>query len=458
MNRPNILLVTFDALTSRDMSVYGYHRLTTPFISEWAKTASIFTRHEAASNYTRSTVASLTTGKRVWTHQIYHSDQRSWPVNIKTENLALLLKNHGYFNIAIMTSAESSMGVLKEFFNIYPLFSDFVSPETLSEHIEKLLFKLFGNGIMLYDWLVKEDFVLSFLLEKVSMDSSSITSRRPQLAFNKFFEVLDNDVPSPYFAWIHLYPPHFAYLPPEPYKGMFDSSLELQTLKSQHSILDGKGGFSFINEMQHNILRARYDEFIRYCDNQFSKFITRLEKKNRLKNTVIILSADHGESFDHGYFSHGGPHLFETVTNIPLIIKEFGQTKGQIINDLIEQIDIPATILDLANVDVPSWMEGRSIVPLLRDNELPSKPIYSMNFENSRGLGHRLTEGTIAVWRDDYKLIHYLDTKKSLLFDLKKDADELYNLSDKELEKKQYLLSLIQDSLNKANENISKGK
>ncbi len=110
-----------------------------------------------------------------------------------------------------------------------------------------------------------------------------------------------------------------------------------------------------------NLMRDYYDEFITYIDKKFEDFIKEYEKR-KIENTVIILSADHGESFEHGYFTHGGPFLYEQVTHVPLIIKEPGQMKGQTVDTLVEQIDIPATILDLANIPVPSWMEGRSLV------------------------------------------------------------------------------------------------
>ncbi|NIR07741.1 MAG: sulfatase-like hydrolase/transferase, partial [Candidatus Aminicenantes bacterium] len=76
---PNIILVTFDTLTARDMSVYGYGMPTTPFISKWAKTASLFTKLEAEGNITTPTTASLMTGKRLWTHQTYHVENASKP-------------------------------------------------------------------------------------------------------------------------------------------------------------------------------------------------------------------------------------------------------------------------------------------------------------------------------------------------------------------------------------------
>jgi glucan phosphoethanolaminetransferase (alkaline phosphatase superfamily) len=69
--RPNIILVTFDALAARNMSAYGYHKDTTPFIRKWAKNATVFTMAQAGSNFTTPAAASLMTGKRVWTHQTF---------------------------------------------------------------------------------------------------------------------------------------------------------------------------------------------------------------------------------------------------------------------------------------------------------------------------------------------------------------------------------------------------
>lgn len=155
---------------------------------------------------------------------------------------------------------------------------------------------------------------------------------------------------------------------------------------------------------------------------------------------------------------HGGAHLYEQVTSIPLIIKEPGRTEGRIINDLTGQIDIPPTILDLANIPAPQWMEGRSLLPLMRGGKLSPRPAFSMNFEKNPSLGHEITKGTVAVWEDDYKLIHFLADNISLLFNLKQDTDELNDLFEKEPETGQRLLTLIHKNLKEANERISKGK
>jgi arylsulfatase A-like enzyme len=457
-DRPNILLVTFDALTARDMSVYGYHKPTTPFMTQWAKDASVFTKAEAESNFTAPTTASLMTGKRVWTHQTYHI----WgtrPDKSDVESLPLLLKKNGYFNMAFVANAFASVTTLgvSNSFEIAPPMPKFVNPSWSAPFsvwydggiIDVSLFRLIGEKIRRYNWILrilKQNIFVGKLLKQNNIYETALP---PDKVFNRFFNVLDNNTSKPFFAWIHLHPPHKPYLPPEPYLSIYDSSSELRTLRSQRD--------ANRNE-KNDIFRARYDGFIQYCDKKFEDFIARLHARGILKNTIIIVSADHGESFEHNYLGHADRHLYEQVTHIPLIIKEPGQTDGKLIDNLVEQIDIPATILDLARIPVPSWMEGRSLVPLLQGKELPLQTAFSMTFHKNPSRGHEIIKGTIAVWEGDYKLIHYLEKVKSLLFNLRDDPDELDNLFNRKPEIGQKLLSVIQYNLRKANERISQGK
>ena len=136
---------------------------------------------------------------------------------------------------------------------------------------------------------------------------------------------------------------------------------------------------------------------------------------------------------------------------------EPGQNKGMTVDTLVEQIDIPATILDLAGIPVPPWMEGRSLTPLVRGGEIPDRPAFSMNFEGNPSLGQQISDGCIAVWEGDYKLIRCLGRDESLLFNLEEDPDETENLFDKEPETGQRLLTILQKNLNQANEYVSGG-
>jgi arylsulfatase A-like enzyme len=459
-SHPNIILVTFDAMTARDMSVYGYHRETTPFISEWAKKATLFTRAQAESNFTTPATASLMTGKRVWTHQTYHL-RGFKPVRGGSESLPLLLMNNNYYNMAFIQNFNTTVEKLgiSNSFNIAPLTTEFNTPGSLYGIIDKLLYQMFGDKIREYNWIIKSDFILHKVVNIISRDYS-ITSTPPENVFNRFLWIIDNNPPEPYFAWLHLMPPHDPYLPTDLYKGMFDSSPRMRAFISQDEIIGKFRHKNYPPDLQPvvDILRARYDEFMRYCDKRFEEFIEQLAKRDKLKNTVIILSSDHGESFEHNYLQHRGIHLYEQVTHIPLVLKEPGQVNGLIVDDLVEQVDIPPTILDIARIPVPSWMEGRSLIPLIRGENFPQRPAFSMNLENNPSQWHQINKGTIAVWEGNYKLIHYLEEEKSLLFNLKNDPDELNNLFSKEPDKGLYLLSIIRGGLQHANERIGRGQ
>jgi arylsulfatase A-like enzyme len=461
---PNIMLLTFDALTARNMSVYGYHKDTTPFMNEWAKKATVFTNTEAGSNYTTSAIASLMTGKRVWSHRTFQIE--GTPVRGNTESLPYVMKKNGYYNIAFVVNPHISVEQLgmTDSFDLAPVAIDFSESASLVGghfvYIEVFLYRLFGNKIKMYNWVLKNDFILGKLLIKISNDFDQ-TAVPPEKAFNRFLKLMDGDLKKPFFAWIHVLPPHDPYLPTEPFKRYFNFSNKIRSFKTQENLKLESYKFlfdylRFPKEMQSDVdlMKDYYDEFIRYCDKQLEEFIGKLNEKNILNNTVIVFSSDHGDSFEHGYFTHGGPFLYEQVTHIPLIIKEAGQEQGRVVHDLVDQIDISSTILDLANIPIPSWMEGRSLAPLIRGEKMLSRPAFSMNFEENPSRGHQITKGSVAVWDGDYKLIHYIERKESLLFNLAKDPGELHNIINDSPEIAQRLLKLVQDNLDSANERI----
>jgi len=457
-NKPNIILLTFDALRKQNMSVYGYSRQTTPFIRRWSTNAFLFTNVKSASNATVPTTSSLMTGKRVWTHRQYYLEGFGVDRG-NLENLAIELKKQGYYTMAFIqnTMADVKRLGVATGFDVIPNRSVFVVPASLHGWISKTLDSLFLNKIPLHNWFVKEDFLFYKVVVMISQRLSE-TNVPPQKVFDYFFK---SNYHKPYFVWIHLLPPHSPYLPPEPYMGMFDQSYKLRTFKSQVDFFKSSKKYNTYGYFPKKVLAAvdtlksRYDEYIRFCDKEFENFILEMRKRGMLKDTIIIVSSDHGESFEHGYLAHEYVPLYGGVTDIPLIIKMPGQVEGRTIRDLVEQIDIPATILDLAGAKVPQWMEGRSLVPLLKGLYLPPKHVFSMVlYENPRNAP--ITKGIISIWEGHYKLIYNLDEGGSQLFNVAKDPGELNNLFDKETAIGYHLLAIIQDKLKKINKtNIS---
>lgn len=472
-NRPNIILVTFDALTARDMSAYGYHRDTTPFMTEWAKSASVFTRVEASSTLTTSTTASLMTGKRVWSHMTYQ--QGGSIQNGNSENILRELKKNGYHTMTYIENSNASPETLGISESIDEK-SFMLEGKDFLSNFHTRLYLLFHGKIRLYNWLLLDDFYPTVLMkeyvyypiikpvhDKLFSGTRDAYSRGYTL-LDKFITDIDKHTPTePFFVWIHLYPPHAPYVPPVSYQGIFDQSQELRTFHEQEETWNritehqDEGKLTEDDFQAMKLLRGRYNEHILYSDKEFEDFIKNLEKKNILKNTVVMLSADHGESFEHNHWGHGGSP-YEPVVHIPLIIKEPNQSEGRIINDVVEQIDISATIMDFAHVSAPSWVEGRTLLPLIRGEGLPPKFALSMYFEQSPSRRHKIIKGFINGYESDNKLIYYIEENRALLFNLKDDPDEMKNLFDKETKTGQHLLGLIKDKLESINKRNVKGE
>jgi arylsulfatase A-like enzyme len=259
----------------------------------------------------------------------------------------------------------------------------------------------------------------------------------------------------PVFLWLHFYPPHTPYAAPAPWLGEFDPSPRARDWAHSQPRLAFQ--FSSTTPEEAHTLEARYDESIKYVDHFVGDF---LDQATRLlgDDTVVIVTADHGENFGHGYGQHAGPALYESVIHIPLIIKLPHQTRGQRTSVLAQQIDIGPTLAELVGLGVPSSWEGRSLLNFATagqpDTPDSPPPIFSMNFEEN----HRdaaLTTGSVAVIDGDWKLVHYagklhypnMPELHDGLFDLASDPGELTNHIDSQPETAQRLRRLIDSNL-----------
>lgn len=454
-NRPNIILVIMDTLTSHDMQLYGYQRATTPFLSRWAKDAIVFNRAYSSSNWTTPSIMSVMTGQRPWTHKVWYRAYFNHVENYE-KNLAKILKDNGYDVYSFVQNHYAHPEVLgiDDSFMIKDKSSIFaLPPESFGSKIRQY----FVNKPVVANWILDINPIIDALVNnfRPPLHSTPVPS---ELVYNRFLKFMTHNQQSsknhkrPFFAWLHVYPPHSWYLPPEPFMGSFGDSGKFDTDIKQEKIAIGE--YPLERQPQIDILRRRYDEFILYSDKQFESFILRLSETIGMSNTIIILTSDHGESFSHGYQQHDGPHLYESLVHVPLTIKMPGKQKGKRINMPVELTDIAPTILELADIPVPNWMEGRSFYPIIEGATMESRPIYSMQLIKNRSFGHPIEKGTIAVWEENYKLIYYLEGRKTLLFDVQSDPGETRDFSQEKSDIRERLLKLIHDNLNQANARI----
>jgi len=246
--------------------------------------------------------------------------------------------------------------------------------------------------------------------------------------FNEVRSLLQRtDTRQPRFVWAHIMPPHDPYFAPLPYRGRFLSSSKLTHI------------YDFIGLNNDTLppgasvaeLRARYDEAIAYADQSVGNFLDWLEQTGRLDRSIVVVSADHGESFEHGWFKHSGPYLYNSLIRIPLLVHLPGQQHGLRISQPAEQVDLLPTILGLIGEPVPRWSEGISLVPALEGRPLPHRTLFSMNLEKN-SIFESITRGVIAVIDDDFKYIQRLETHEALLYRYKTDPGEEQNLARSE--------------------------
>ncbi len=168
--------------------------------------------------------------------------------------------------------------------------------------------------------------------------------------------------------------------------------------------------------------RKTYDEFVADVDSEIEKLVNALEDAGILKNTYLILTADHGELFERGEYGHVTRLLYDAVIHIPLLVITPGQISRVDIHQPTSNIDLLPTLLHISGKTAETALEGR-ILPGVGGSE-ESRSLFSMEAKECSAFG-RLGEGiTISLQKGDHKLIYYTGYPK------RPEAFELYNLKD----------------------------
>jgi len=235
-------------------------------------------------------------------------------------------------------------------------------------------------------------------------------------------------------------PPHDPYFPPLPYRGRFLQSSKLTRSRDFLGLRNDspQRGVSVAE------LRARYDENIAYADHVVGDFLDWLDQTGRLDRSIVIISADHGESFEHNWLLHTGPFLYNSLIRIPLLIHLPGQKQGSRITQAAEQVDLLPTILDLVGGQAPGWSEGTSLKPALQGKQLPQRLLFSMNLDPNSTFTP-LSQGTVALIDNDFKYVAQLGTNEAGLYRYRTDPEEEQNL----VESDQTVAARMKDSLKK---------
>jgi len=421
-SRPNVILITADALTAEDMSLYGYPIDTTPHLDRFAKSSYVFDNFFADSNSTTPAINSLLTGKHVDSHGAYQIWSRALP-GTERENVAQILRDSGYLTAAFVANpaAHPLSGRFSESF-------DYLSAPPnrgVIGAVHRQLLRLKGVTVfpLVEDLLAFVPQPLLELLEPQTTNPYPAEALTEQAL--RFLDLYRKG--APIFAWIHIYPPHAPYLPPNPF--MY-SMLPDRVLDRASPQVVLAGGDLRTRESDIEALRLRYNENIRYADSEIGRFLNLIKARGYWDDSLIIFTADHGESFARRWVFHGGPHLTQPLVHIPLLVHFPKQTVGRRISALGQQSDLAPTVLEALSLDRAAWVEGESLLSEMEGvRNVETRPKFSMTLERtSRFVGP--TRGTYAVMKGRFKYVRYLDGKRDVeLYDLPNDPHEVHNLA-----------------------------
>jgi arylsulfatase A-like enzyme len=413
--KSNIVLISFDALSAEEMSLYGYKRPTTPNIDAFAKKATVFSNFYAGSTFTTPCIGVMLTGAYPSENGVYGLAGQV-PRSHADKSLPEVMRSAGYATGGFLTNPWA-----------------YYLSKSLVGGFEVLPEPVFHPGGMRYLWAltkplhqdsgmgsrIAEYFDLEGQWDSWQGHEESPSFRmRPSATFAEARQVL-NQLPDGFFLWVHVIAPHHPYLPDPADQGLLIPETEVQSFKEEPWPL-WKPHYDLDLQPKVDRRRLAYDEFIMSTDRAFGDFVSDLEKSGRLHNTTVIVSADHGESFEGGVYQHQTPHLTRPVIHIPLIVKTPGQQSARTVTYPGDQTALAPTILDLAGQKKPEWMQGESLAPWLNSETKPQGPgLAFTQYLEKNSVFRPLHHGTLGVIDDQYEYVFYLDTGKGELRPLK---------------------------------------
>ncbi|MEX1039413.1 MAG: sulfatase-like hydrolase/transferase [Pirellulaceae bacterium] len=198
------------------------------------------------------------------------------------------------------------------------------------------------------------------------------------------------------------------------------------------------------HEQRHR-QRAYYLANMTMIDEKVGEIMQALETGGYLENSVVIFTSDHGDCLtDHGHSQKWT--MYDDITRVPLIVWSPKRYQaGQVVDDLIQQMDLGPMILELAGAEVPSSLEARSILPVLEGK--PWQGRDHVFAEQAKDVIFTGSDFITMVRNHDWKLVHFLEEPWGQLFDLKNDPREVNNLwnSAEHQAKKRELLDVLRE-------------
>jgi arylsulfatase A-like enzyme/Tfp pilus assembly protein PilF len=354
----NVLLITIDTLRADAVGAYGNRTVATPWIDRLAAAGVRFARAHASTVVTLPSHANILSGVYPFRHGVRENAGFRFPATVDT--LATLLHARGYRTGAFVSAfpLDARFGLTRGF-DVYD--DRFAKGET------NIAFRVperpAGATIAAaLEWMRQRD----------------PAAATPSAA-------------RPWFAWVHLYEPHFPYTPPEPYASRYRG--------------------------------APYFGEVAATDAALAPLLQPALDGPADADTLVVLTADHGESLgEHGEMTHG-LFAYEGTLRVPLILFQRDGLEPQTVAAPVRHVDILPTILDAVGAPVPASLDGRTLLPLATGAAAEPTATY---FES---LSASLNRGWAPLYGVARGSLKYIDLPIPELYDLAADPAESRDLA-----------------------------
>jgi arylsulfatase A-like enzyme len=339
----NVLLIVMDTVRADSLGLYGYIRDTTPHLERWAKKGVRFDWALAPAPWTFPSHCSFLTGQ--WSLTLNaHWDKILSP---DYPTLAEFLAARGYLTGGFIAntywcSYESGMD------RGFAHYEDF--PLTLQT--------VLGSAV-LGRWIVENlrnprDYSSVKWIQTQSQDAAGIN--------RSFLDWLSRERSGgrPFFAFLNYFDAHVPFLLPEDEAvrfGLRPKSRSEYKMLMEYSNQDKLT----ISERDVELARDSYDNCIAALDRQVGSLLDELERRGVLRDTLVIITSDHGEQFgEHRVFNHG-ISLYAYEVHVPLLIISPAAPPGRTVSEPVSLRDLPATVVALSGLGAGSTFAGRSL-------------------------------------------------------------------------------------------------
>ncbi|MDE3154451.1 MAG: sulfatase-like hydrolase/transferase [Acidobacteriota bacterium] len=388
----NVLLVTIDTLRRDRLGVYGDRDGLTPNLDRLANTGIRFDDAFSEVPETLPAHTSIMTGLTPRSHGIHNNG--TFGLGKGPATMASLFKQAGYRTGAFVAAfvLDARFGLNRGFDHYDDYYGLQQSPSSFYI-VERTAPEVLAPALAWIDGSPSPDAAPTDLPgSRVAPASGAAHAGDPGKK-------------QPWFAWVHLFDCHAPYHAPQEFR---------------------QG-------------RTPYDSEVAYTDAMLGRFLDELRNRGELAHTVIIVTADHGESLgDHGEQTHG-LFAYNSTLKIPLIVWAPG-IRPEVNKRLVADIDILPTALDLTGVPVPAGLDGHSLVPAMNGTApKTAPPVYFEALDANLTRGWAPLTGVIAGnWK-------YIDLPIPELYNLAKDPDESHNLASTDGEKMRELEALLKE-------------